>query len=334
MINKKFTDSCLELSIIFRQYLLEIILFAIITVFFIITKPESLILAFQTLFSQSILVKMVSTQQFIVGGTFGFVVLSILYISIGIRSKYKIKTIIFQLSSFFLMVMWFVLLIDTTYLIATIENIIKWSGVFLDADRQIFGGHPVFMMYSHYNIVFERLIVWTYNYLTIILTFWTGYLIASQKMEEFVVWARRIFLALAISIPLWIAFPAMEPLTVYMMNIFKQEIPADILAEKAKGPPSQFLNRYTLSYRDMWIDPTGVRHAVSTFPSMHTIWGFLLLFSVKNVFNSHRLNILFFLLACANMLGAIYTLQHYAVDIIAGILVALLVVYITRKVNC
>jgi membrane-associated phospholipid phosphatase len=225
------------------------------------------------------------------------------------------------------------MLTEVLFVTAVPTNIIKWSNIFMGIDRAIFSVYPAFFMYEHYNFIFERIVVESYNYLTIFLSLWTLFLITTNRMEEFVRWSRDFLLALAISIPLWMVFPATQPSIMYVANIFRQPIPTELAKAIDVGPPSEYINMWSLKYSEMWIDQTGKRFSTSNFPSMHVIWGLLLLLSISRVFKSRIITSVFSLYALTNIIGTVYVLQHYAVDALVGILVVVLVISVNRDNN-
>ena len=316
-----------------KPYRLIISIYAIITAFFFLTEGGASLTATRTLFSESTFIKIATGQILFIGGGIGLLILFILYYTVDRKKLGRVKDMLMEFAIFMMLLVWSLFLIDILYISARPDNIILWSDTFMDMDKKIFDVYPAFFMYQHYNAVLEKIIVWTYNFLPIVAAGWTGFLIASQRIIELRLWSKRIFLALGICIPLWIVFPAGQPLSMYVVNVFDRPISAEIAESIAKGPPSSFLNQSTLLYADMRIDPTEAHHDVSNFPSMHAIWGLLLFASFARVFRSRYLSLLLFFIACANMLGAIYLLQHYAVDMIAGIVAYAGVIYILNKTD-
>ncbi|MBP9701777.1 MAG: phosphatase PAP2 family protein [Candidatus Pacebacteria bacterium] len=315
---------------VLRQYSLVLTVYATVTLYFLFTNFGVLLLALRTIASGNTLVQIAKSQHFFIGAIVGIVAMIILYVAHGSGHKEKIKITLLHGCMLLALLLWSTVLIDSVYISARVENIIHWSKALMRADKTIFRVYPAFFMFSHYNFIFERTIILSYMYVPLLVGVWTGFLFVTQKIGELKKWLVSGFLALGLCIPIWIAVPAMEPLTSYVVNVFRQEIPEDIANEIKKGPPSPYLLKQTTMYQNFWLDNQGLRHAVSNFPSMHTIWGFLLLFSTYRVFKSKKLSVVLFIVAVANMTGAVYLLQHFAVDLLASFCV-LVVITLTQR---
>ncbi|WP_460994690.1 phosphatase PAP2 family protein, partial [Staphylococcus aureus] len=62
-----------------------------------------------------------------------------------------------------------------------------------------------------------------------------------------------------------------------------------------------------------WVDTEGVSMAITTFPSMHAAWGVIVAVIAIELFPPLFLVVVpWFIL---ELIGAVYTMQHYAVDI-------------------
>jgi hypothetical protein len=314
-----------------RHYSIIWLIFSIITIFFIFTEPGAVLEKTSTLFSDNTIIKLAAEQHFIWGGLLGFIILIIYYYSTGAVLKYSLKYILGHVLTLVFFLIWATMLSEVLFITPVLDNIVKWSNIFMNADKTIFGVYPAFFMYKYHNVVFERIVVESYNYLNFLIAFWTLFLIATQRMDEFLLWSKRILLSLAICIPLWFIFPATQPSIMYITNIFDKPVPADLAADIKLGPPSLYINKAVNEYTTMWLDPFGKRFSTSNFPSMHVIWGFLLFLSVARVFKSKITKTLFFIFAVTNTIGTVYVLQHYAVDAVVGVAVVVLVWTITRR---
>ncbi len=325
---KRFADFMSPYSVIF-------ILFSIITIFFIITEPSAVFSNTATLFRDNTLIRLAAKEHFIWGGLLGFGILAITYIATNIKRQYSLKHVFGRIISLVFFLLWGAMLSEVLFVTPVLDNIVKWSDIFMNADKQIFGVYPAFFMYKHHNVVLEYIVVESYGYLTIVIALWTLFLVATQRMDEFLIWSKRILLAFAISIPLWFVFPATQPSIMYITNLFNKPVAPDIAEVIKVGPPSLYINKAVNEYTTMWLDPYGKRFSTSNFPSMHVIWGFLLFLSVARVFKSKITKTLFFIFAVTNTIGTVYVLQHYAVDAFAGIAVVVLVWGVTseRKVG-
>ncbi len=314
-------------------YSIVLLIFSIITAFFLVTEPNAVLVKTATLFYDNTILKLALKEHFMWGGLLGFAILAISYFAIGNNLKYSLKNVFGRIATLIFFLLWGAMLSEVLFVTPVLDNIVKWSDIFMNLDKQIFGVYPAFFLYKHHNVVFEYIVVESYNYLTVLIALWTLFLIVTQRIDEFMLWSKRILLSLAICIPLWFVFPATQPSIMYITNIFSKPVPSDLAEVIQVGPPSLYINKAVNEYTTMWLDPFGKRFSTSNFPSMHVIWGFLLFLSIARVFKSRIINTLFFIFAVTNTIGTVYVLQHYAVDAFAGIAVVVLVWVMMREVN-
>ena len=78
----------------------------------------------------------------------------------------------------------------------------------------------------------------------------------------------------------------------------------------------------------MQSDPKAGRYLVSTLPSPHVAWGILVVWFGVGLYSRSVLVLLPW--GVLNCVGAIYSLQHYAVDAVAGIIVAFIAIFLVR----
>ena len=96
-----------------------------------------------------------------------------------------------------------------------------------------------------------------------------------------------------------------------------------------KATPAPVTIPYLEATDKLWIDPTGRSFNVSTFPSMHAAWATLVLLALLTTWR--KLGILITPWFVALCLGAVAIYQHYAVDIFAGIILAVIVFFSVGK---
>ena len=96
----------------------------------------------------------------------------------------------------------------------------------------------------------------------------------------------------------------------------------------ADHPPrpqnDEFLDRLEV----LQSDPKAGRYLVSTLPSPHVAWGILVVWFGVGLYSRSVLVLLPW--GVLNCVGAIYSLQHYAVDAVAGIIVAFIAIFLVR----
>lgn len=221
------------------------------------------------------------------------------------------------------------ILLNTIFSTANPSRVAIWSATFMKADLALFGTYPGFWLFHHMSPTLERIIVYVYTSLTSIISIWILFLFIYKNGTLANRFIQQFFMAFAICFPLWIFFASISPAQMYITNILHQPIPNDITQLVYQGPPTKFLDDNILKLIQQWTDPGGKNLAISTFPSMHTIWGILLAYSIAGAVQGKKYAyiaiILGIIVAIANMIGATYLLQHYAVDILAGIAVAVII---------
>ena len=171
--------------------------------------------------------------------------------------------------------------------------------------------------------------IYLYGLLTIVMTFAFIYLFALNR-RLFMQLLTAFFLCMALSFPFWYAFPAISPLVSYWHPIIEQDIPEDVQTQLDQYQPNEILAAYlqrVAEARDSVKDKIII---VTTIPSMHIAWGTLVVYYLSVAWRPFLIGTIpFFLL---NNISTLVTMQHYAVDVIAGIIVAVLAIIIARYV--
>lgn len=208
----------------------------------------------------------------------------------------------------------------------------------MNADRVIFGAYVPYWFGNKANPlqgVFSFLssaLIYAYNSLTLVLGF--VFLLALFKNGGlFYKMALAFALTTFLSLPFWYALPALTPLNGYTDNILRAPIPAPIKRYVSSYQYSAPLAAYLAWPRSFQKDYGKQFFDATTIPSMHVAWATVALyFGIQALPVLGLVLIPYFIL---NFIGAIYTLQHYAVDTIAGMLVAvagiILAIFLSRR---
>ncbi len=191
----------------------------------------------------------------------------------------------------------------------------------MQVDHTLFGGYPVYSLQFLGHIpLLTPLIVYAY----LCTPFFLG-IIFLMLLFFRVRLFRQFFLTTAISFflcfPLWYLFPALTPNEMYRHNLFSLIIPDDVRSEALAHPPGPLVETMMTNIETIWIDPDGTSIAVTTMPSMHVIWGMEV--ALFGYLFRRRYRIFFSLYCVLNMLGTMLLMQHYAIDVIVGVLVGL-----------
>ena len=136
------------------------------------------------------------------------------------------------------------------------------------------------------------------------------------------------FLAPMIALPFWLALPAVTPNEMYRNNMFLIPSVNIIQQQYEKVPLGKNLSKF-LDYAEENIENPKQKHPlVSTNPSMHVCWGFLITYFAILLWRP--LGFIFIPWFILTFLSTIYTFQHYVIDIPAGIACAIFTIVLTN----
>ncbi len=189
-------------------------------------------------------------------------------------------------------------------------------------ERLLFGGLPATPLINIFSgTFFEYMIIKSYENLSTIVLFVSTLTILIDK-NIFKKLLISFFVAFIISIPIFNTLKVVSPDVVY--EIKKININNENLNDIRK---SQLLDNKITEFRKTYTNNNEGFFAISSIPSLHAAWGIiivLILLSLKN----KTLGILSIFWQILNALGTFYTLQHYALDTIAGIILGLFSYYL------
>ena len=139
------------------------------------------------------------------------------------------------------------------------------------------------------------------------------------------------FLCAIISMPFWYLFPSISPMIAYFEPILFQDISTNVesaLHTYSPLPQLEQALQSSVEYRSSVRDTSLI---VTTIPSMHIAWSFLVVFYLIAFSRVLALVVVpFFIL---NSLSTIITMHHYAIDTLGGILVAIVAIFITKIIS-
>ncbi|MES2437166.1 MAG: phosphatase PAP2 family protein [Patescibacteria group bacterium] len=223
------------------------------------------------------------------------------------------------------------LALSTLYLFAhqSVERVTEISNWYMMLDKKIFGVYPAFFIHSiSYPVFLEMLIVYSYHAAFLLLL---GVLVFAFCMNKkvFRILILSIFISHVLGYACWALWPSIAPSEMYRLNILNAPISSDIQASVENMKLSENLTQEIDKIDSFWIDPAGKLLSVSTNPSMHIVWAILVLYAAMSLWRpSGYILVPWFIL---NMLGTLFTIQHYGIDIIAGLVLGVATVYIVQK---
>jgi len=197
----------------------------------------------------------------------------------------------------------------------------------LEWDHAVFHSYIFFALQSLIGYPLEMFPVEAYWLLSTIISTTALLLLAKGKMfREFMFSMLTLSL---ISLPIWYAFPATSPSGFIRSNIFEVRFPKKVLDSGVKNNLSPYMQVQLENLETLWIEPTQGYINVSTIPSLHAGYGVVVLVFLARL-RKYTLwfTVPWFLL---NALGAVYIEQHFGLDIIAGVILATLTMFLTTK---
>ncbi len=194
-------------------------------------------------------------------------------------------------------------------------------------DVAMFDEQPLIIMQWFARVpFFDTLLVATYTNLGIILALLTLVLLFNKLLF------RRFILSFALTtllgLPFWYFYPAISPDELYRKNVVGVTDLLPLHEQLARTPLTANLLSFLQSLDGHWSSPHIGQFAVTSFPSMHVAWGVLIAYFATALW--WPLGIVAIPYALANAASTVYTLQHYAVDSIAGIIVTLLALLVAH----
>ncbi|MBP6881184.1 MAG: phosphatase PAP2 family protein [Candidatus Pacebacteria bacterium] len=201
------------------------------------------------------------------------------------------------------------------------------STLFLDTiERNLFGDLPATLFIKIFNgTFFEILFLYSYHYLFLVFSF-TLILAAFKNKIMLRKMMISFFVAFILSIPIWMLVPATSPDGLYVANVFNLE-KTDNLDYQSTSVIFQKFNSF---YHRVWIDDDNNRINISSFPSLHAAWGLIVIWAI------YRIKRRFFPIAAFwflfEIIGAFYSLQHYFIDLIMGILFGAIAILFTEVI--
>jgi len=206
----------------------------------------------------------------------------------------------------------------------------KFGNMAMHWDKAIFKTNPgVWLINKFSNTFVETALIWTYNSLFIILSL---ILLISffTKKDVFRRLTLSFFICWMIAFPIWFSLPMMPPDFTFRQNKLGSASLEDNTAFN-NFPMSENLKVALDSLSKIHIvkiSPTEKSLPVSTFPSMHAAWGFIIAY--MGTILCPWLGILLIPWAILNGFGAVYVLEHYSVDIFLGTAVAIFSILLTE----
>jgi len=204
-------------------------------------------------------------------------------------------------------------------------DIASASNYLMNLDYKLFGVYPPLWLqnFARYPWL-DAPLIWSYRSLSLALAT-TTFFLAIGSTALFRRFVMALFFALFISLPFWYVLPAITPDEMYRRNILASAAPAGIQAHLYQlSLSSTNLIQYLATIRSTASQPAYHSYAVSSFPSLHASWGIIIAYFGLRLWRP--LGLILIPWSLLNLLGTVYTTQHYAVDTLFGIVIAVVAV--------
>ena len=206
------------------------------------------------------------------------------------------------------------------------------SNLLLEYDRNIFGSDVLFPLNNYVNSIGGEPLGWIflqfYNSLPFIIVALIFILLLFEKTlaKKFIMF---FLIILLISMPMWYFFPGLNPINFYINNLLKVDLPSKISSELKNYSPNAVLISYQKSFSYDYKPKDFID--ITTFPSMHAAFSVgVIIFAYLLWPPSIFITLPWFVL---EMVGALYTGQHYVFDLLIGSIVALLAYYLVLLIE-
>lgn len=254
------------------------------------------------------------------------------------KEIYRAEVKIITLSAIFFLIIFTISFFIPTLGITWVNKNVDRSTTFInsqllmDWDKKVFSVYMPLWMQDRGNswrFIFDALtpiLIYTYRLLTVVLSFVFLWLLATHHRQFYqMFWA--VILCIILSLPFWYLFPALTPREAFWVNRQNQELPLATKTALNNYQPNDnltdFLNRKKLAANS----PNDVI-PITTIPSMHIAWSMVILyFGAFLGWPALVILIPYFIL---NFTATMFTLQHYALDTIAGLIIAILAILMVK----
>ena len=211
--------------------------------------------------------------------------------------------------------------------VSPIQKIVLASNTLAAIDFRTTGGYPLIWLGNFLNHPTAELSLAAYNLLGPLLSAFFIYAIFLRQslLRKFLLF---FFIASMIAIPLWFVVPALSPYNFYTGGISSHEMPASVAAQFSVYHPSPIVATAIDSAERHQVIVGS--NDVTNFPSMHAAWGAGVVYfgiAALGVGAVYAL-VPWFLF---EMAGALINGEHYLIDLVMGILVACVSLWITDR---
>lgn len=206
------------------------------------------------------------------------------------------------------------------------DAVARNNDILVDLDKRIFGVYvpfwfensenPLNPFFSNLSVVFIE----AYKNLTMVIAF-SMIIALIMNSGLFIKILGNYALTMAICLFLWFIFPVTSPMDAYVDRIPKPLNNPGLEHYLTTYQSGLIVENFDNTIREIR-DSMGGKLWVTTMPSMHIIWSVIVLYTVANI--SRYLLLVMIPFFVLNFISTMFTLQHYAIDTIVGLAIAVL----------
>ncbi|MFH1111782.1 MAG: phosphatase PAP2 family protein [Patescibacteria group bacterium] len=215
-------------------------------------------------------------------------------------------------------------------------NIIPVNNQYLmELDKILFGSYVPFWFqdinnpYKTFFDFISPLLTFTYRLITAVIAL-LFIIVLAKNQTRFYQFFLAFVLCLIISLPLWYAIPALTPNYAYYQNILNNPISTPIKKALSTYKPNDNLHEFLLRKINTTYIASKNSVLITTLPSMHVAWATVALYFAIQI--SWWLAIFMIPYYLLNFIATIFTLQHYAVDSLVGIIIGILAIILAKLI--
>jgi membrane-associated phospholipid phosphatase len=210
------------------------------------------------------------------------------------------------------------------FCLAPYDRVFHFTLLIDSIERAIFGNLPaIFLINLFSGSIFELIIFYSYVGLSLVATL-SLLILIFINIRIFRQTFIAFILALIIALPLFVAIPVISPAGLYVAKILKTE-KADLVMKQ-----SEIFIKSTNKFQQVFTSKDNSYYAISSIPSLHAAWGLIIVLGI--IMTKRKILSGFFSIwLIFNTIGTFYSLQHYALDTIAGIILGLVSFYLAGQ---
>jgi membrane-associated phospholipid phosphatase len=214
-----------------------------------------------------------------------------------------------------------------------VQKIIWASELCAKWDRYVFGVNLPFWMQDKNNSLrwlfdfFSSAMILAYSFLMLVFSV----ALSLSLMKNFSLFVRFLFaftVVIFISFPVWYLVPAYTPMDMYINNYLSHTPPPSIQKSLDDYRPAGSL---AIFFEEIKEAHSYSSEGVSSFPSMHVAWSIIIFYFCLKIWKPLAFFTVPYVLL--NGMATIFTLEHYGVDVIAGIVAAIGAIFLSGLIK-